>query len=113
GGDPDRVMISPKLAKILAKLIGDATDGPLFTAAGRRLSTRQVQRVVSLRVREAGINKPITAHSLRHSFASMLYNQTGDIRLVQQALRHTHVTTTEIYAQIEPSRWRREVARIA
>ncbi len=113
GGDPDRVMLSPKLTKILAKYIGDATNGPLFTAAGRRLSTRQIQRIVTLRVREAGIDKPITAHSLRHSFASMLYNQTGDIRLVQQALRHTHVTTTEIYAQIEPSRWRREVARIA
>ena len=113
GGDPDRVMISPTLAKVLRAHIGDATDGPLFTAAGRRLSTRQIQRLVTLRVHEAGIDKPITAHSLRHSFATALYNATCDIRLVQQALRHTHVTTTEIYAQIESSRWRREIARIA
>lgn len=113
GGDPDRVMISPTLARILAKHIGNIHDGPLFTAAGRRLSTRQIQRIVTLRTHEAGIEKPITAHSLRHSFATALYNSTCDIRLVQQALRHTHVTTTELYAQIEPSRWRREVARIA
>jgi integrase len=113
GGDPDRVMISPRLAKILGAQIGRRTDGPLFTAHGRRLSTRQIQRIVAARVQEAGITKPITAHSLRHSFATRLYNQTGDIRLVQQALRHTHVTTTEVYAQIEPARWRRAVAKVA
>ena len=113
GGDPDRVMLSPTLAKILRAHISDASNGPLFTAAGRRLSTRQTQRIVTRRIHEAGIDKPITAHSLRHSFASMLYNQTGDIRLVQLALRHVHLTTTEVYAQIEPSRWRREVAKLA
>lgn len=115
GGDPDRVMLSPTLAGILAAHIGgDAlADGPLFTAGDRRLSTRQIQRIVNRRIVEAGIEKPITAHSLRHSFATLLYNQTGDIRLVQQALRHTHVTTTEIYAQVEPARWRREVAALA
>lgn len=113
GGDPDRVMLSPRLAKILAAHVGDRGDGPLFTAHGRRLSTRQIQRIVTARVQEAGIDKPITAHSLRHSFATRLYNATGDIRLVQQALRHSHVTTTEVYAQIEPARWRRAVAKVA
>ena len=113
GGDPDRVMLSPTLAKVLGKHIGEATDGPLFTAAGRRLSTRQIQRIVTLRVHEAGIDKPITAHSLRHSFATALYNSTCDIRLVQLALRHCHVTTTEAYAQITAKRWRKEVAKIA
>ena len=113
GGDPDRVMISPRLAKIIGAHVGRRTDGPLFMAHGRRLSTRQIQRIVTARVQEAGITKPITAHSLRHSFATRLYNQTGDIRLVQQALRHAHVTTTEVYAQIEPARWRSAIAKVA
>jgi integrase/recombinase XerC len=129
GGDPDRVMLSPTLAAILAAHIDgiyriygihgiDGIDGidrnaPLFAAGSRRLSTRQVQRIVSRRVREAAIFKPITAHSLRHSFATRLYNATGDIRLVQQALRHTHVSTTEVYAQVDPQRWRESVATIA
>lgn len=114
GGDPDRVMLSPRLARILAAHIGkDAKpDAPLFRAHGRRLSTRQIQRIVTARIAEAGIDKPITAHSLRHSFATRLYNQTGDIRLVQQALRHAHVTTTELYAQVDPLRWRQAVAMV-
>jgi integrase/recombinase XerD len=115
GGDPDRVMISPTLAGILAGHIGAMTTatGALFTAGDRRLSTRQIQRIVIGRVHEAGIEKAITAHSLRHSFACALYEGCHDIRLVQQALRHMHVTTTEIYAQVEPARWRREVAALA
>jgi len=113
GGDPDRVMISPRLAKILAAHVGTRRDGPLFMAHGRRLSTRQIQRIVTARVQEAGIDKSITAHSLRHSFATRLYNATGDIRLVQQALRHSHVSSTELYAQVEPARWRRAVAKVA
>lgn len=114
GGDPDRVMLSPTLAGILAAHIDGGHPGtPLFATGERRLSTRQVQRIVSRRVQEAGITKPITAHSLRHSFATRLYNATGDIRLVQQALRHAHVSTTETYAQVDPLRWRREIAAIA
>jgi site-specific recombinase XerD len=115
GGDPDRVMLSPRLVKILSAHIGKNApgDAPLFVANGRRLSTRQVQRIVAARAREVGINKPVTPHTLRHTFATRLYNRTGDIRLVQQALRHSHVTTTEVYAQVEAARWRRSVALLA
>jgi len=115
GGDPDRVMLSPQLVKILASHIGENAepDAPLFTARGRRLSIRQIQRIVTARVHETGIDKPVTAHTLRHSFATRLYNQTGDIRLVQKALRHSHVTTTEVYAQVEAQRWRSAIAEIA
>lgn len=114
GGDPDRVMLSPTLAGIVAGHIDGSLPGtPLFATGGRRLSTRQIQRIVARRVQEAGISKPITAHSLRHSFATRLYNATGDIRLVQQALRHTHVSTTETYAQVDPVRWRREIEALA
>jgi len=115
GGDPDRVLLNPRLVSILKRQIDRAAGpgSPLFASGRGRLSTRQVLRIVTQRVAEAGISKPITAHSLRHSFACLLYNQTGDIRLVQQALRHTHVSTTEVYAQVEPARWRREIAELA
>ena len=115
GGDPDRVLLSPRLAAILTAHVAmlRRSGGALFACGQRRLSTRQIQRIVTRRVLGAGIQKSVTAHTLRHSFATALYNRTGDIRLVQQALRHTHVTTTEIYAQVDPKRWRREIAAIA
>ena len=51
-------------------------------------------------VRAAGIQRHYTIHSLRHAFATRLYEQTHDIRLVQRALGHAHITTTEVYAQV-------------
>ncbi len=114
GGDPDRVPLNDRcLAVLLPLLAGRTPDTPLFRATGGRLSTRQVQRIVVSSMREAGIAKPITAHTLRHTFATRLYNQTGDIRLVQTALRHKHVATTEIYAHVDPQRLRLAVGQPA
>lgn len=112
GGDAERVVLSDRVLAALGPLLTRAADVPLFVAHDRRLCCRQVQRLVIARVREAGIDKPITAHSLRHTFATRLYNRTGDIRLVQQALRHHHVTTSEQYCQVEPLRWRQAVAGV-
>ncbi|MEE4272304.1 MAG: tyrosine-type recombinase/integrase [Thermoanaerobaculales bacterium] len=112
GGDPDRVPISKKcLTCLTACRPGDDLPAtPLFRSSrGGRLSTRQVQRIVAQRLREAGIDRHVTPHDLRHTFATRLYNQTGDIRLVQQALRHEFVTTTQIYAHVDPQRLRAAV----
>lgn len=43
--------------------------------------------------------KPLTPHKLRASFATNLYNATGDIQLVQQAMNHSNVSTTQLYVQ--------------
>lgn len=43
----------------------------------------------------------LTVHSLRHSFATHLYRKTRNILLVQKALDHRHITTTQIYAHID------------
>jgi integrase/recombinase XerC len=105
GGDPDRVPLSDTCLAVLAACRIDDTDRPLFrNSRDERLSHRQVQRIVVYRVQEAGIIKPITAHTLRHTFATRLYNRCHDIRLVQTALRHQHLSTTEIYAHVDALR---------
>jgi len=51
-------------------------------------------------LREAGIEKAITPHGLRHTFATRLYSRTGDLLVVQRALGHRHIATTEIYTHL-------------
>ena len=50
--------------------------------------------------RKAGLDEHLTVHSLRHSFATRLFSKTRNILLVQRALDHRHISTTEIYAHL-------------
>jgi len=76
-------------------------DPALFLSAwGRRLSARHVGRLVERRCAAAGIEKRISPHKLRHTFATHLYDRTRDLLLVQRALGHRHVATTQVYAQL-------------
>ena len=65
-----------------------------------RITTRQIQRRLDQWIVKAGITKRITPHSLRHSFATSLFARTSNILVVQQALGHASVNTTEIYAHL-------------
>ena len=49
---------------------------------------------------KAGIEKNISPHTLRHSFATDLYRETTNIRLTQKALGHSNLATTQIYTHI-------------
>jgi site-specific recombinase XerD len=68
--------------------------------ASCKITTRTVQKIVCDSARKAGILKDISAHSLRHSFATSLLEGGTDIRYIQELLGHARLETTQIYTRV-------------
>jgi site-specific recombinase XerD len=109
-GQKDRyAMLSPVLLERLrvwwrvARAQGKMLEGGwLFPGQNpvRHLSARQLNRAIHAAADEAGIEKRISMHSLRHAFATHLLEQKVDIRLIQVLLGHKKLETTALYAQV-------------
>lgn len=81
---------------------------PLFVSRqSTPLSTRSVHRIVLKYARLAELTKLITPHTLRHTFATHLLEGGADLRVVQDLLGHSSISTTQIYTHVSLERLRR------
>lgn len=110
-GDKGRIVSMPKKLKHLLKghLRSEQPSTYFFEGQkGGQYSSSSVQRVVKSTVLKAGIDKRVTPHMLRHSFATHLHDVGMDIRNIQRLLGHSSTKTTEIYTYIS----KRDIRRL-
>jgi integrase/recombinase XerD len=98
GGNTVIVPLAPRTARTVYLAIGERAEGPIFvTDSGDRMNRHQAARVVRRLARQAGIEKTISPHSLRHSFITAALDAGVPLRDVQEAASHADPRTTMRY----------------
>lgn len=77
-----------------------AKDIAFLNRYGRQLTRAMIFTIIKTLAHQAGIQKTISPHTLRHSFATHLLQNGADLRIIQQLLGHESITTTEIYTHV-------------
>ncbi|MCL2526186.1 MAG: site-specific tyrosine recombinase XerD [Coriobacteriia bacterium] len=81
-----------------------STELVFLSSRGNPLSADAIRRIVKKSALLAGITRPVSPHSFRHSFASDLLNNGADLRSVQELLGHANLSTTQIYTHLSAKR---------
>ena len=107
-GEKDRTLwVGEKDIELLGKwrerqleILDENSEYVFTTLKGTIVNNRYVQSLVKRYSEKAGITKNISPHTLRHTFATDLYRETKNIRIVQKALGHSDLSTTMIYTHV-------------
>lgn len=102
-GNKDRTtLLGRSTAELLKRYVAQMIPRELLFEGqgGGAYSARSLQKVLEAALEKAGIRKPATMHTLRHSFATHLLEQGTDLRYIQALLGHASSKTTEIYTHV-------------
>ncbi len=92
-----------KEVRVHQKIAPKAQDTLFLNRRGNQLTRAMIFTIIKQLAAKAGIDKVISPHTFRHSFATHLLENGADLRAIQQMLGHQSITTTEIYTHIETS----------
>lgn len=84
-------------------------DYAFLNRFGKPLSRVSVFNMVKSAAMHAGVNKEISPHTFRHSFATHMIENGADLRVVQEMLGHESILTTEIYTHIDSATWQKAI----
>lgn len=87
------------------KLVGARSGSEIFLSArGTKLTTVRLWQIVKERAKQSGLEANVYPHLLRHSFATHLLGNGADLRIIQEMLGHSDISTTQVYTHVDQQR---------
>ena len=89
------------LLLVRPQMIADPSEQALFVnVSGERMSRQGFWKIIKYYTKKAGIDRDITPHTLRHSFAAHLLENGADIHAIQEMLGHADISSTQVYSNL-------------